>query len=126
MIGARGRTSAERVLDDSCVIRRLDPDAVWEPGDPMPEPTVEVYSGKCALLAPQDRRQSDGGGDERLRTTKTLLLPAGATYTEQAADQVTVASCSAPVYVVRDNERSHRVLRRIQVADSVDTEGVPR
>ncbi len=125
MIGEAGRATAEQVLDDTCTITRLDGDAAWVPSDPLPSATDEVYAGPCALLAPQDRRQSDGGGDERIRATRTLLLPVGAGPFRNA-DVVAVASSTDPFFVVDGGERSHRVLQRIQVASTLDAEGVPR
>lgn len=124
MIGDDGRENAESVLDDTCVITRAT-GGEWTPGGGLPSGTATVYAGPCSLLAPRDRRQSDAGGDERLRTTLTLLLPVGE-YAPQAADTVAIASCAETYYVVEDEERSHRVLRRVQVATSLDAEGVPR
>jgi hypothetical protein len=125
MIGERGRARAERVLDDTCVIDRATA-GTWTPDGGLPDGADEVYSGPCALLAPQERRQSDGGGDDRLRVTRVLLLPIGADYEPHAADKVTVASVTDPVYVVESGGRSHQVLRRVPVASTLDAEGVPQ
>ncbi len=125
MIGERGRANAARVLDDTCVITRLDSDPTWVPGQPLPDEATEVHTGPCSLLAPRDHRESDGGGDERSRTVRTLLLPVGA-YVPVAGDVVTVLSLTDTYVVQADQERSHRVLARIRVVDSRDAEGVPR
>lgn len=125
MIGEAGRARAEKVLDDTCTVRRAATDSDWTPGDPLPDGTTVVYEGPCALLGPRDRRQSDGGGDERLRTSRTLLVPVGA-GPFVAADSVDIASMAAPYFVLEPEERSHRVLQRLAVASTFDAEGVPR
>lgn len=132
MLGEDGRETAAEVLEDECVITRAT-GGVWTPEDGLPSGRETVYSGPCSLLASKERRQTDSGGDERLRITRTLLLPAGASYAPLAADEVAVASCATTgdgepqvFYVVEDGARSHRVLMRVQVSATPDTEGVPR
>jgi hypothetical protein len=122
MIGVRGRTNAERTLDDICTITRAVP-GTWTPEAGLPSDTTTIHEGPCSLLPARDRRRSTAGGDDRVRYTHEITLPADATGIA-VGDQVTVASQTEPYTVVRLDERSHQVLQRLGLVASRDAEGV--
>ncbi len=121
---ARGRQAAERLLVDTCTIRRRTGEAT-DPETGVITPTYSpVYSGKCRMQQPTGMaREQDAGEAALLMLRFELQLPMSVAGV-QADDEVTMtASQLDPDLVGRKftvrglAHKTHAVMRRLQAEE---------
>lgn len=120
---ARGRTAAEALMVDACMIQEITGESTGAGGVVTPT-YATVYAGKCRIQQPDAQaRQEDAGEAYLLMSRRQLQIPA--TVTGVRADQVVTITASVHdpdlvgrVFVVRDEfAKTHATSRRVGIEE---------
>ena len=120
---ARGRAAAERLMVDTCMIRRRTGETTGSGG--VVTPTYSpVYSGKCRMQQPTATAGVEDVGEASLLMVRfELQLPMSVTGV-QADDEVRITASVDADLVGRDflvrglAHKTHATARRLQVEES--------
>jgi hypothetical protein len=103
---ARGRAAAERLMTDTCVIRRVT-GTTTNPANGQVTPTyATVYSGRCRLQQAAPTAQDKTAGEaQREMVSRVLQLPVLTSAGVLAGDEATITEC------VQDPDMDERMLK---------------
>lgn len=115
---AAGRGAAERLMQDTCTIRRVVSEST-DPGSGVVTPTYStVYSGKCRVQQAGAASRVEAGQASLLMLPFQVQVPMSVTGV-QAEDQVVITASLDPdlvgrVFVVKDlAHKTHATARRL-------------
>jgi len=118
----QGRTAAERIMLDTCTIRRKTGTAFDETTGRYTDTTTTVYTGKCKLQDRIIQGESEAGGREVITLSSVLHLPVPVTAV-QVDDVAEVTASQDPAAVGRKlrvaqvHYKSYATARQLQVED---------
>lgn len=125
MIPAAAIARAESTLTDTCTITRPGASTFTPGAATIGTSTTTVYSGPCALPAPNSGSARRDGADDRIVEGRPINLPHGTTGIA-VGDLVTVDRADVPpLKVDQILSRTTSVLVRISCVALNDAPGVP-
>ena len=122
---ARGRAAAERLMTDTCVIRRKT-GTVTDPGTGKITPVyAQVYAGKCRVQqASANPGDTTAGDAELLMVPRVLSLPVSSSPGVRAGDEVAMTGSqydpdlATRRFVIRGEfAKSHATARRLGIEE---------
>jgi len=118
----QGRAAAERIMLDTCTVRRKTGTTFNESTGQYTDTTSTIYTGKCKLQDRLIQGEAEAGGREVITLSSVLHLPVSVT-TVQVDDVAEVTASQDPgavgrkLRVAQVHYKSYATARQLQVED---------